>query len=176
MSRLALVDPAHATGRAQELFAGPLKGMHINLFKALAHSPAALDGYLALNGALTKGVLTAQEREAVALASAASNHCEYCAAAHTALGRKQGISESDTIAIRQGTPKDPRLAAIARLTRAIHEHRGDLPDREVEAFRGAGFGDAAIIEVFAHYALNVLTNYFNNFNKTPVDFPALPKA
>lgn len=176
MSHVPLIDPEHSTGRAKEIFAGPLKGQAFNLFKALANAPAALDGYLALTGALSKGVLSAKEREAVALAVAATNQCGYCAAAHTAIGRKAGLSEADTVAARQGTPTDARLAALVRFTRLVQQHRGELPSSEVAAFRLAGFDDAAIVEVFGHIGAHTLTNFFNNFNQTPLDFPPLPRA
>jgi len=55
-----------------------------NLFRLVANSPAALEGYLALSGALAKGTLPAPTRERIALAVAAINGCDYCLAAHTA--------------------------------------------------------------------------------------------
>ena len=42
------------------------------------------------------------------------------------------------------------------------------------AARQAGLDQAAIVEVVAHVALNVLTNYVNNVAQTTVDFPAAP--
>ena len=42
-----------------------------NLFRVVANSPAALEGYLSLNGALAKGSLDAKTRERIALAGPA---------------------------------------------------------------------------------------------------------
>ena len=46
-----------------------------NLFRIVANSPAALEGYLGLNGALAKGALDARTRERIALAVAEINGC-----------------------------------------------------------------------------------------------------
>ena len=35
----------------------------------------------------------------------------------------------------------------------------------------AGFGDAQIVEIVAHVALNIFTNYANNVANTKIDFP-----
>ena len=43
MPRLNVVDPSTATGRVKEIFDGPLKGKHLNIFKGFANSPAVLD-------------------------------------------------------------------------------------------------------------------------------------
>ena len=45
-------------------------GVVPNLFRLVANSPAALEGYLGLNGALGKGQLDARTRERIALAVA----------------------------------------------------------------------------------------------------------
>ena len=57
MPRLNVVEPASAEGKAKELFEGPLKGKHFNIFRGMANSPAALNAYLQLSGALQDGLL-----------------------------------------------------------------------------------------------------------------------
>ena len=42
--------------------------------------------------------------------------------------------------------------------------------------RAAGVTDAEMVEVVAHVALNVFTNYLNNVADTAVDFPEVPFA
>jgi hypothetical protein len=37
--------------------------------------------------------------------------------------------------------------------------------------RAVGFGDAEIIEIVLHVALNTLTNYVNEVAETDIDFP-----
>lgn len=174
MSRIGLIDPAKSTGRAKEIFDGPLKGKHLNIFKGMANSPAALDAYLGLSGALSKGNLSVKEQEVINLYVARQNGCDYCQAAHTAIGKGAGLSEAQTIGARQGKIDDPKLNALVKFTAAIHEKHGDVSDAELSAFKNAGYTDAHVAEVAAVYALATYTNVFNIIAKTPVDFPAAP--
>ena len=174
MPRLNVVDPATATGRVKEIFDGPLKGKHLNIFKGFANSPAVLDAFLGMSGALNKSSLSGKEREAVALAVGQANDCNYCLAAHTALGKMAGMSEAETIAARRGDSDDLRTAALTKFAQAIHEKRGWVGDDNIATFRAAGFSDGEIAEVVAVYALNLFTNYFNHLNETEIDFPAAP--
>ena len=175
MTRLTPVEPANATGHVKQLFDGPLAGKHLNIFKGMAAAPALLDGYLAFSGALAKGTLSLKERETVQLAIGAANSCDYCQAAHTAIGKGGGLTEAQTVAARRGSGTgDPKLDAVAKFALSLHEKRGNVSDADVQAFRSAGYGDAAIGEVIANYALATLTNYFNHLNETPVDFPTPP--
>lgn len=62
-------------------------GVIPNLMKLIGNSPAALEGYLSLNGALAKGSLSVSMRESIALAIAEFNGCSYCLSAHSYLGK-----------------------------------------------------------------------------------------
>ena len=44
---------------------------------------------------------------------------------------------------------------------------------DVAALRLAGFDEAAVIEIVANVAVNVLTNYINNVALTDIDFPVV---
>ncbi|MCA9281004.1 MAG: carboxymuconolactone decarboxylase family protein [Phycisphaeraceae bacterium] len=176
MPRLSTVDPANATGRARELFDGPLHGKHFNIFKGMANSPAALDAYLAFSGALGKGSLTAGEREAIALAVGEANQCDYCLAAHTALAKGAGLPDAHALGARRGAVKDAqKLDALVKFALRLHEKKGAVSDEDLKTFKAAGYTDAHAAEVVANYALNVYTNYFNHLNQTSVDFPAAGK-
>ena len=65
MARITPVDPATVTGKSKELLDGPLAGKHFNIFRSMAQSPAALQAYLGLSGAVANGGLNAKERDAV---------------------------------------------------------------------------------------------------------------
>lgn len=175
MPRLAVIDPATAQGKAKELFEGPLKGKHFNIFKGLANSPAALDTYVAINAALSHGVLNAKEREVIALAIGELNDCGYCTAAHTAIGKMVGLSDAQTLAARgKAAIDDTRLEALAKFSRQLHEKRGFVSNDELATVRKAGYTDAHIAEICAVYALNIYTNVFNHLNETVSEFPAPP--
>ncbi|MGE3182163.1 MAG: carboxymuconolactone decarboxylase family protein [Phycisphaerae bacterium] len=174
MARLQTVDPKTAEGRAKEIFDGPLKGKHFNLFKALANSPAALDAYLGISGALSKGQLSAKELETIQLAVGQQNQCDYCLAAHTGLGKQAGLPADEIINIRKGKPVDAKLAALTKFSLALHEKRGNVNDSDIVALKNAGYHDGHIAETVAAYALATFTNYFNHVNQTEIDFPAAP--
>ncbi len=137
-----------------------------NVFKTLAHAPAALNGYLALSQALAKSSLSAAERETIALAASQTNGCEYCLAAHSVFAGKAGL---DAEAIRGA--RDGRLNALARFARLVTEHRGQLSHVQLAEARTAGLSDAKIVEVIANVSLLTLTNYLNNLAATEIDFP-----
>lgn len=175
MARLNTVDPAQSSGRVREIFDGPLKGKHFNIFKGMANSSAVLDAYLGLAGAVGGGVLGAKEREIIQLVVGQANSCDYCLAAHTAIGKGAGLSESQTVEARRGKlGGDAKLEALVRFTVALHEKKGLVSDADLQAFRHAGYSDGAVGEVVANYALATFTNYFNHVNHTAVDFPAAP--
>jgi uncharacterized peroxidase-related enzyme len=141
-----------------------------NLFRVVATSPAALEGYLGLNGALAKGSLDARTRERIALAVAERNGCGYCLAAHSYLGRNLAkLDEAEIEANRAGGSAD----AAVRFAVRVVEARGHVSDADLAAVRAAGFSDAQVIEIVLHVALNTLTNYVNEVAGTEVDFPAV---
>jgi len=174
MARLKMIEPSEAKGKAKELFEGPLKGMELNIFKAMANSPAALNAYVQFGGALKQGQLSDAEREAVLLAIGEANQCDYCQAAHTKLGKDAGLTEQQTVQARKGHMEDPKLNALVSFSMKLHEKKGWVDDEDLESMRKAGYDDEAIVETVATYALSTFTNYFNHVNHTPVDMPAAP--
>ena len=143
-----------------------------NMFRIISNSPQALDGYLGLNGALSKGKLSAATRERIALAVAQRNACGYCLAAHTYLGTNLARLDADEItANRMGRSTDAKADAAVRFAVQIVDHRGGVGADAVQAVRAAGYSDAEIVEIIAHVALNTLTNYVNEVLATEIDFP-----
>lgn len=175
MPRLTQITSDAANRDQSELFAAVQAklGRVPNLMRAMANAPAALRGYLELNGALGSGTgLTAKQRELIALTVAESNGCEYCLAAHSTLGKMAGLSPEAIAAARRGDGVEREHQALARFVQAILHRRGRIDDQQLASFRAAGFSDEAITEVVGHVALNIFTNYFNNLAETEVDFPA----
>jgi uncharacterized peroxidase-related enzyme len=173
MSRLNQIAPETATDTAKELLQavkGKL-GVVPNMTRAMVNSPAVLDGYLKLSAALGKGKLPARTREQIALAVSQENGCDYCLAAHTAIGKMVGLTADQIRDSRLGTAVDPKLDALIRFARKVNGSRGQVSDWDIEEVRAAGLDDGAIAEVVAHVALSVFTNYFNNVAETDIDFP-----
>lgn len=145
-----------------------------NLFRVVGNSPAALEGYLGLNGALAKGKLDAKTRERIALAVAEINGCGYCLAAHTYLGHHLAkLDDTEIAANRSGTSHDAKADVAVRFAVKVVNARGHVGAGDVEAVRAAGYSDAEVIEIVLHVALNTLTNYVNEVAATDIDFPAV---
>lgn len=143
-----------------------------NIFRVLGNSPAALEGFLGLNGALGKGKLDGKTRERIALAVAEINGCGYCLSAHTYLGKNLAkLDDAEITANRNGASNDPKADAAVRFAAKIVRERGHVSDADVSAVKAAGYGDDEIVEIVAHVALNTLANYINEVAKTDIDFP-----
>ncbi len=173
MHRLAPLDLTQATGKTRQILDGvnARLGVVPNLFRVLAQSPAALEGYSSLSAALGAGRFDARLREQIALAVAETNLCGYCLSAHTAIGHKAGLTDEQIAAARQASAGDARTDAVLKLARAVVVRRGELGDAELAQARAAGLDDGAIVETVAHVALNIFTNYVNHVARTVVDFP-----
>lgn len=174
MSRLSIptVDAAPAASRPLLDAVNQKLGTVPNLMKLLGQSPAALEGYLSLSGALDKGRLDVKLRESLALALAEVNGCDYCLAAHTYIGKNLVKLSDEQIALaRDGHAADARHDAALRFAQQVTRERGRVEDADIAALRAAGFDDGETIEIVLHVALNVLTNYVNNVARTDVDFP-----
>jgi uncharacterized peroxidase-related enzyme len=145
-----------------------------NLFRLVGNSPAALEGYLGLNGALAKGALEAPTRERIALAVAEINGCDYCLSAHAYLGKNLAkLSDTEIAANRAGGSGDPKADAAVRFAARLVNARGHVADADIRAVKDAGYTDAQVIEIVLHVALNTLTNYVNEVAKTEIDFPVV---
>lgn len=173
MPRIQPLEPGTATGRASELFDAIKSKLGVvpNMMRTMAHSPAVLDAYVSLSGALGKGSLPVKTREAIALAIGQANRCQYCVSAHSVLGGKAGLSEAEVAAARSGESSDPKTAAALRLALAINGRQGHINDEDLAAARAAGLSDGEIGEVVGAVALNVFTNYFNHVADPEIDFP-----
>ncbi|RZL68650.1 MAG: carboxymuconolactone decarboxylase [Variovorax sp.] len=174
MSRIALVaDTAAGPSRSMLAEVHAAFGATPNMFRALAHSPAALRSMWGAFGALGQGVIPAALGEKIAVAVADRNACQYCLAAHTALGRKMGVSQAEMQAAQAGESPDPQTAAALAFALRLVDRRGQVGADDVQALRTAGFDDEHIVEIVAHVALNLFTNYVNVALDVPVDFPGV---
>jgi uncharacterized peroxidase-related enzyme len=180
MSRLpipASTDAAPAESRPMLEAVKKQLGVVPNLFRLVSTSPAALEGYLGLSGALGKGSLPAPTRERIALAIAQVNGCDYCLSAHSYLGKHLAkLDESEMAANRNGHSNDPKADAAVVFAVRVATQRGRVSNDDLRAVRFAGYEDAQIIEIVQHVALNVWTNYLNNVAETEIDFPVVNAA
>ena len=175
MSRInapATVNASPATARPMLEAVHKQIGVVPNLFRLVANSPAALEGYLGMSGALADGALPAATRERIALAVAQINGCDYCLSAHTYMGKNLAkLDAAEIAANRRGGSNDPKADAAVRFAAKVARERGHVGDDDVRAVRMAGYDDAQIVEIVQHVALNTWTNYINEVAKTEIDFP-----
>jgi uncharacterized peroxidase-related enzyme len=173
MQRIQALDFAAAPPASQVWLSVIHKklGMVPNLLKTIAHSPAALRSYVQQTEALATGELPAALREQIALVTAGTNACDYCASAHTLLGKQAGLNTIEAADNLRGRAAEPRVRAALTFAQAIVQGQGRVSDAELQAVRDAGYGNAEIVEMVAHVALNIFTNYFNHIAGTVVDFP-----
>jgi AhpD family alkylhydroperoxidase len=164
------VSPAN-----QALFDSLKKGLGMvpNLYATLAHSTHALASYLALQNA--KSSITGKAREVVNLVVSQVNACEYCLAAHTAIGKMVGFSDTQIVEIRRGGASfDAKLDALARLVKNIATERGHADPARVQAFFDAGWTQENLVDAIVVIGDKTVTNYLHGTTKVPVDFPAAP--
>jgi uncharacterized peroxidase-related enzyme len=176
MTRLTALNPEEVTGKTKDLFnavQGKL-GVVPNMMRTMGNSPAVLEGYLNLSGALSHGKLSARTGELLALTISEKNSCDYCVAAHTFIGGKLLKTDPQVLHdARTGNSTDAKTDAILKFAKALVSKNGLVDDEDVNTVKNAGVSDAEIAETVAHVALNVLTNYFNNTANTEIDFPAI---
>ena len=176
MARIQPVNPNTADSATAELLGSVKKklGSVPNLIATMANSPAVATAYLGFSQALATGTLPARLREQIALVVAETNGCDYCLAAHTALGKGAGLTEQETCDARRAHSHDQQERAALDFARKVVQDRGVVADRDVELVRQAGYTDGEVGEIVANVVLNIFTNYFNHVAGTEVDFPAAP--
>lgn len=167
------LDNTDATTAATLKAAQAKLGMLPNMFTTLAQAPAALAAYLQFNDVMSRGRLSAAQREMIAIAVAQENACEYCLSAHAAIGGGVGLDAQDIERARTGGAREALDAAVTGFALQVVRRRGGVTDAELEAARNAGLDDGLIVETVVNVALNVLTNYTNRVAATEVDFPVV---
>jgi uncharacterized peroxidase-related enzyme len=173
MTRIATIESATANEEQKALLdaiQGQL-GMVPNFLKVFANSPVALRAFLGLHGIANGGTLDAPTRERIALALAQQNGCEYCVSAHTAIGRKAGLSGDEMTAARNGGSEDAQAAVAVKFAQSLMEKKGEISAVELAEIRGAGYSESDIVEIITHVGMNFLTNILGKASRVEIDFP-----
>lgn len=144
-----------------------------NLYATFAHSDTALGDYLAFQN--RKSSLKAKEREVINLVVSQVNECEYCIAAHTAIGRMNGFSDEQILEIRGGEASfDVKIDALARFVKDITINRSKPSDEAVEALFDAGYTKENLVDIVVVIGDKIVSNFLFGAGKFEVDFPAAP--
>jgi uncharacterized peroxidase-related enzyme len=178
MNRINVIEYSNADPEQKTLFDAITAqlGMVPNFLKVFANSPVALRAFLGLHGVANAGSLDAATRERIALALAQQNGCEYCVSAHTAIGRKTGLSNDDMAAARAGGSTDERAAVAVQFARKLMDTKGAVDNADLLAVRAAGYSDAEIVEIITHVGMNFLTNVLGKASRVEIDFPRVELA
>lgn len=175
MSRLTQLSDTDASAGAANLFKviKSKVGIVPNLYRVMAHEPAVLAAALNFNDTLSEGSFEQTTREAIALAVAGANKCDYCASAHSAISKNLRIDDVEIAARLNGKSTDPKLNAILRFAVAVVEERGLVSNEDLAAARAGGLSEAEIVETVGVTVANILTNYTNHVAQTDIDFPVV---
>jgi uncharacterized peroxidase-related enzyme len=148
-------------------------GMVPNLYATMAHSATALGTYLTLQNA--RSSLSPKEREVINLVVSQVNECEYCLAAHTAIGALVGFKPEQIIELRKGGASfDAKLDALAKLTKSAAINHGHATQDTIDAFFAAGYTEGNLVDSVVVIGDKIITNYLHALTKVPVDFPSAP--
>lgn len=147
-------------------------GMMLNMFKALAHSPEGLKGFLHLDGALGHDAieLDPKLKELAYLTVSNRNGCEYCRYYHHAFARRAGLSErqvNDLDDAPHGDSYDALQRDVIAFAEQVTSHV--KPEAALMERLKAEFSERALVELTLTVAL---ANFTNRVNETlGIDLP-----
>lgn len=173
MARIIPTTPETAPDATKPILA-QLKsalGMIPNLFATIGHAPATLQAMLGWDAALSKGALSKREVEILNLHVSELNGCAYCVSAHTFIGGRGDINETDITNARAGRGANEREDALLAFARRVVRTGGGGAGAELARLRKAGVSDAAVVDVLSVVALKTFTNAIALVAQTDIDFP-----
>ncbi len=148
-------------------------GMVPNLYAYFTKSETALGDYLTLQN--RKSSLRAKEREVINLVVSQVNECDYCLAAHTAIGKMNGFTDEQILEIRKGEVSfDSKLNALAKFTKDITINRSKPSAATTEALFEAGYTEANLVDIIMVIGDKMISNFIHGTTQFAVDFPAAP--
>lgn len=176
MANFAIPTREEVSENNQIIFDNLQKGLGFvpNLYAFYAKNETALGDYLNLQN--RKSTLKAKEREVINLVTSQINDCRYCQSAHTVLGKMNGFTEEQVIELRKGSASfDTKLDALVKFSASVVENRGKASEASKQAFFGAGYTEANLIDVVIVIGDKIISNYIHNLAGFPIDFPLAPE-
>lgn len=144
-----------------------------NLYATMAYSQNALGTYLNLQNA--KSSLRAKEKEVINLVVSQVNECDYCLAAHTTIAKLNGFTDDQILEIRSGAASfDPKLNALAALTKSFVENNGKPAASAVNNFFTAGYTNENLVDTIVVIGDKIITNYLHGVTQIPIDWTPAP--
>jgi len=144
-----------------------------NLYATYAYNDTALGDYLTLQN--RKSTLKAKEREVINLVVSQVNECQYCLAAHTALGKMNGFSDEQILEIRSGQASfDAKIDALAKFVKDAVVNRSKPSAEATDNLLAAGYDNANLVDIIMVIGDKMVSNFIHGTTQIPVDFPAAP--
>lgn len=172
MANFKVPSRGEVSANNQEIFDNLNKGLGMvpNLYAVMALSDNALGNYLSFQNAKT--TFSNKEKQTVNLVVSQVNECSYCQAAHTTLGKMNGLTEEQTIEIRKGSaPFDNKLDVLVKLAKEITAKKGFASTETIDAFINAGYSKGQVVELVFLVAEKTAMNYVHAITKVEIDFP-----
>ncbi|WP_420573992.1 carboxymuconolactone decarboxylase family protein [Kordia sp.] len=145
-------------------------GFMPNLFATLGLSDNGLKRYISFQN--EKSSLSNKEKEAINLVVSEVNECDYCRAAHTAIGKMNGFTDEQALELRSGQVSfDSKLNALVKLSQNIVHTRGKVTSQYLELFFNEGYNQGHLVDVILQIGEKTMTNYLHNITQIPIDFP-----
>jgi len=134
-----------------------------NLFAYMAEAPTTIEAYLTLNSIIDKTSFTPGQQQVALLAASAENECDFCIAAHRAIGKMKQANQQTLDALYSNSAIEcPVDAALVKFTKAVVKERGRLCDKTVNDFLDAGFTKQQVLELMIIVSIKTLSNYINH--------------
>jgi uncharacterized peroxidase-related enzyme len=135
-----------------------------NVFRAYAFDNTKLKAFILMADDLMLGEsgLSKTEREMIAVAVSAINHCHYCLTSHGAALRQRGKDPELGELIAQNyraADLEPRQKAMLDFATKLTEAPDKIEEADREALRGAGFSDRDIWDIAS------IASFYNMSNR-----------
>lgn len=141
-----------------------------NLYATYTYSENGLADYLALSG--RKSSLSGKEKEIVNLVVSEVNGCNYCKAAHTAIGKMNGFTDDQILEIRSGRASfDNKYDALAKYVKDAVLNRSKPSDQVLSAFYEVGYTHQHLIDTIILIGDKTISNFIYGSTDIPIDFP-----
>lgn len=135
-----------------------------------AHTAAPGAAYIAADQALTDGLLSPTEQQAVILAICTHHDSRYDAVAHARLALDAGLSPDVVERLLSGKlPQDTRLRALIEATRQTYDERGWLAPETIQNLEERGVSRGELYEIFALYGMKTFSSFVNHIAEPEID-------
>jgi uncharacterized peroxidase-related enzyme len=179
VSRIQQVEIEGADALVRNLFGKVEQGLGVipNMFRCMANSTMAFDGFMKMKASLGAGKLSARLQKLLTLATSEFNGCEYCVAANTKMSVDSGqLTPEECLDARRFVAQDPGEGILLTFVKRVLETKGKVSVGDLADLRDRGFEDEEIVEILAGIVITTLTNYMSSVGQPDLDFPEAPEV